>query len=92
MEHRLHPRNNDHFDVILSNPRYGKVNAQVHDISQEGIAVHLDKAPFPTGTFVEVAVPVAQRQRFRKRNLKGYVIHVEDGEVGLWLLEPNEWL
>jgi hypothetical protein len=92
MEHRLYPRNSTHFDVVLSNPRYGSVEAHVHDISQEGIAARLDHIPFPTGTFVEVALPESQRQNVRKRDQKGYVVHAEEGEIGLWLLEPNEWL
>lgn len=92
MEHRLYPRNNEHFDVTLSNPRYGSIGGRVRDISQEGIAIQLDKVPFPAGTLVEVALPDAQRQRIRKRELKGYVVHARQGEVGLWLLEPNTWL
>ncbi len=90
MEHRLYPRNNDNFEITLSNPRYGSFDAQVHDISQEGIAVRLHDMPFPTGTLVEVEIPTEQQQRFRNHDLKGYVVHAKEGEIGLWLLEPNK--
>lgn len=90
MEHRYYPRNSDDFSVILSNPRHGSVNAQVHDISREGIAARLDNMPFPPGTLVEIGLPAKQQKRFCSFDLKGYVIHAKKGEIGLWLLGPNK--
>lgn len=86
MEHRLYPRNNDNFDITLINPRYGSVDAQVHNVSHEGIAVRLHEMPFPPGTLVDVVLPDEQQQRFSEHNIKGYVVYAEEGEVGLWLL------
>ncbi len=90
MEHRCYPRNNDNFNVTLSNPRHGSVSAQVHDISREGIAARLDDIPFPPGTLVEIGLSEKQQERFHSDDLKGYVIHARKGEIGLWLLGPNK--
>jgi len=90
MEHRCYPRNNDDFSVTLSNPRHGSVNAQVHDISREGIAAWLDDMPFPPGTLVDVELSEKQQKRFHSGDLKGYVVYAKKGKIGLWLLGPDK--
>jgi len=90
MEHRCYPRNNDDFNITLSNPRHGSVNAQVRDISREGIAAWLEDMPFPPGTLVEVRLSERQQKRFHNDDLKGYVVHARKGEIGLWLLGPKK--
>lgn len=88
MEHRYFPRRQEHFDVILSNPRYGTADAQVHDVSREGMALRLNGSPFPQGALVDVVLPEAREDLWHNRHLKGYVVYVERDRIGLWLLEP----
>ena len=88
MEHRYFRRHPDHFDVILSNPRYGTADAQVVDISREGMALRLNGSPFPKGTLVDVVLPESRADLYHNRQLKGYVVYVDKDRLGLWLLEP----
>ncbi len=88
MEHRYFRRHPDHFDVILSNPRYGTADAQVVDISREGMALRLNGSPFPKGTLLDVVLPESKETLYHSRYLKGYVVYVERDRIGLWLLEP----
>jgi len=86
MEHRHYPRNSEEFSVTISNPRYGSVDAKVHDISREGIALRLADMAIPAGTLVDVVLPKNQQQRFQNKGLKGYVVHAKKGVLGMWLL------
>ncbi len=88
MEHRYFPRHDEHFDVILSNPRYGTADAQVRDVSREGMALRLNGSPFPQGALVDVVLPESKASLYHNRQLKGYVVYVERDRIGLWLLEP----
>ena len=74
--------------MILSNPRYGTADAQVHDVSREGMALRLNGSPFPQGALVDVVLPEDKQALYHNRYLKGYVVYVERDRLGLWLLEP----
>lgn len=90
MEHRYASRHPDHFDVTLSNPRYGTAIAQVQNISSEGMALRLNSSPFPAGTLLDMVLPESRHALFHTCSLKAYVVYTNQEQIGIWLLEPSE--
>ncbi len=89
VEHRYAHRQPDHFEVTLSNPRYGTATARVENISPEGMALRLDDSPFPQGALLDMVLPQSRQTLFNTCFLRGYVVYVHEDQIGLWLLEPS---
>ncbi len=89
VEHRYTQRQPDHFEVTLSNPRYGTATARVENISPEGMALRLEDSPFPQGALLDMELPESRQALFHSCLVRGYVVYVQQDQIGLWLLEPS---
>ncbi len=87
MEHRHFPRHAENFDVILQSRTGGTVDAQVLDVSHEGIGVSVNGSPIPAGVIVDVILPENKQSLFGSRYLRGFVAYANRDTAGLWLVD-----
>jgi hypothetical protein len=85
IEHRWSSRKEINLHVNLYYPPIGMVNAKTRNISLEGMFVDLKGVRIPTQARLEICFTAETRGRPVEHRLPAYVVHENDGGIGLML-------
>lgn len=93
MEHRWSSRKKIQGRVTLALPLWGKIQANICDISLGGLAITGLHRLIPTNTLVTLSFSLESDGRVSYHRLHAQVAHCEDTRIGFLFLEPgNETL
>ena len=89
MEHRWSIRKPMQASVTLALPKWGKLQANICDISLGGLAITRPQYPIPVNSLATLSFSLEQDGRVSYHRLSGQVVYSGNARIGFLFMEPG---